>query len=76
MGNKENQDWKYFKLVVTTDFLGHKKNPNYKTFVADLLKNYKLFGCNMNAKVNFLHSHLNYVSQNLETMSEDQEKRF
>lgn len=71
---KEKNAWNSFKLV--TGFLGNKKDPNYKTLVADLLRNYKILGCNMSVKVHFLHSHLDYFPENLGAVSEEQGERF
>lgn len=64
MEMKEKNACISFKLVVT-GFIGIKKDPNYKTLVAEVLQNYKTLGCNMSIKVHFLHSHLDYFSQNL-----------
>lgn len=72
---KEKAAWTSFKLVVT-GFLGNKKDPNYKTIVADMLDNFKKLGCNMSIKVHFLHSHLDYFPANLGDVSEEQGERF
>lgn len=75
METKERAAWTSFKLVVT-GFLGNKRDPNYKTIVADMLDNFKKLGCNMSIKVHFLHSHLDYFPANLGDVSEEQGERF
>lgn len=66
--------WKSFKPVVKGS-LGNKKHPNYKPFVADLLKIWQLLGGNMSIKIHFFHLYLNYSSENIGAASEDQEER-
>lgn len=46
---------------VVFNFLGNKKNPIMKV----MLQSFKQIGCNMSVKVHFLHSHLNYVPDDL-----------
>lgn len=75
MNEKEKTAWLSFKLVVT-GFLGNKKDPNYKSIVADMPENFKQLGCNMSLKVHFLHSHLDYFPENLGAVSEEQGERF
>ena len=75
MESKEKAAWLSFKQVVTS-FLGNKKDPNYKSIVADMLKNFMKLGCNMSIKVHFLHSHLDYFPENLGAVSEEQGERF
>ncbi|GFX31140.1 uncharacterized protein TNCV_2026431 [Trichonephila clavipes] len=72
---KGKNAWNSFKLVVK-GFLGNKKDPNYKSLVAELLQNYKILGCNISVKVHFLHSHLDYFPENLGAVSEEQGERF
>ncbi|GBL90486.1 hypothetical protein AVEN_179413-1 [Araneus ventricosus] len=64
-----------FKLVITS-FLLNKKDPNYKSIVEEMIKNFKILGCSMSLKVHFLDSHLDYFSENLDTVSEEQGERF
>lgn len=75
METKEKNAWISFKKTVT-GFLENNKDPNYKTIVADLLKHYKVLGCNMSVKVHFLHSHLDYFPENLGAVSKEQGERF
>ena len=42
----------------------------------ELLASLQELRCNMSVKVHFLHSHLDYFSENLGAMSEDQGERF
>lgn len=57
-------------------FLGNIKDALYKTIVKRNLAAYKSLGCNMSLQVHFLHSHVDYFSENLGTYSEEQVERF
>jgi hypothetical protein len=48
-----------FKRVVTK-FLGNNKDPQYVTIVANMLEKFKILGCLMSLKVNFLNSHFDF----------------
>ncbi|GBM91236.1 hypothetical protein AVEN_258597-1 [Araneus ventricosus] len=63
------------KLGITS-FLGNKKNPNYKSMVEEMIKNFKILGCSMSLKVHFLDSHLDYFPENLGEVSDEQGERF
>ena len=52
------------------------KAENYINLVDTLLTKYEALGCNMSAKVHFLHSHVNYFPANFGEMSEEQGERF
>ncbi|GFV79149.1 uncharacterized protein TNCV_2613351 [Trichonephila clavipes] len=80
----EPEEWRLFidsskrslkAVLLHNGFLGNKKDPNYKALVAELLQNYKILGCNMSAKVHFLHSHLDYYPENLGAVSEEGTRR-
>ena len=64
MEKNEREAWKSLKLIITR-FLGNKEDPNYKSIVEEMLKNFKILGCSMSLKVHFLDSHLGYSSENL-----------
>ncbi|KRZ95936.1 hypothetical protein T08_7872 [Trichinella sp. T8] len=49
---------------VVKRFLGKKKDPEYGRLVNVMLENFKKLGCNMNLKLHFLHSHLDFFPQN------------
>ncbi|GBN54563.1 hypothetical protein AVEN_204493-1 [Araneus ventricosus] len=53
METNERKAWESFKLVITS-FLGNKKDPNYKSIVEEMIKNFKILGCSMSLKVHFL----------------------
>lgn len=59
-----------------TNFLESHKDSDYKTLVATLLEKYQKLGCNMNIKLHFLDSNLNFLSENLGDFSEEQRERF
>jgi hypothetical protein len=48
----EKEVWIAFRSVVTK-FLGNNKGPDYVTIVANMLGNFKVFGCLMNLKFIF-----------------------
>ncbi|GBM80171.1 hypothetical protein AVEN_164847-1 [Araneus ventricosus] len=75
MDTNERKVWESFKLVITS-FLGNKKDPNYKSIVEEMIKNFKILGCSMSLKVHFLDSHLDYFPENLGAVSEEQGERF
>ncbi|GBO18319.1 hypothetical protein AVEN_116117-1 [Araneus ventricosus] len=71
----ERKAWESFKLV-TTSFLGNKKDPNYIAIVEEIIKNFKILGCSMILKVHFLDSRLDYFPENLGAVSEEQDEAF
>ncbi|GBL94200.1 hypothetical protein AVEN_163521-1 [Araneus ventricosus] len=75
LGTNERKAWESFKLGITS-FLGNKKNPNYKSIVEEMIKNFKILGRSMSLKVHFLDSHLDYFPENLGAVSEEQGERF
>ena len=58
------------------DFLGYHKVVNYQDVVQDLLTSYKTMGFNMNLKIHFLESHLNFFSEKLSEVSDEHDERF
>jgi len=75
MTTVEKNAWTSFKSVVSK-FLGNTKDPDYKSIVADLMKNLQLLGCNMSIKLHFLNAHIDYFPENLGSLSEEQGERF
>jgi len=75
MTTVEKNAWTSFKSVVSK-FLGNTKDPDYKSIVADLMKNLQLLGCNMSIKLHFLNVHIDYFPENLGSLSEEQGERF
>jgi hypothetical protein len=71
----EKNSWISFKSVVST-FLSNTKDPDNKSIVVDLLKILQVLGCNMSIKLHFLNSHIDYFSENLGSLSEEQSERF
>ena len=63
MNATEKEAWDSFADVVH-NFLGNKKNDNYK-IVERMLTAFQGQGCNMSIKVHFLHSHVDYFPENL-----------
>ncbi|KRY46321.1 hypothetical protein T03_5283 [Trichinella britovi] len=51
-------------LYIKLGFLGKKKDPEYGRLVNVMLENFEKLGCNMNLKLHFLHSHLDFFPQN------------
>ncbi|GBM61358.1 hypothetical protein AVEN_112241-1 [Araneus ventricosus] len=75
METNERKAGESFKLVIIS-FLGNEKDPNYKSIVEEMIKNFKILGCSMSLKVHFLDSHLDYFPENLGAVSEEQGERF
>ncbi|GBM83443.1 hypothetical protein AVEN_253787-1 [Araneus ventricosus] len=75
METNKRKAWESFKLVITS-FLGNKKEPNYKSTVEEMIKNFKILGCSMSFKVHFLDSHQAHFPENLGEVSEEQGERF
>jgi hypothetical protein len=75
MTEVEREAWIAFKSAVTK-FLGNNKNPDYVTIVANMLENFKVLGCLMSLKINFLKSHFDISPANLGAVSEEQGERF
>ncbi|GBN96417.1 hypothetical protein AVEN_10921-1 [Araneus ventricosus] len=73
METDERRAWVSFKLLITS-FLGNKKDPNYKSIVEEMIKNFKILGCSMILKI--LDSHLDYFPENLGAVSEEQGEIF
>ena len=67
--------WQSFKNV-SQNFLGNAKSEDYEYIVNELLENDKNVGCSMNRKLHFLHSHLDYLPQNVGDYSEEEGERF
>ena len=62
--------------VVSIGFLGIEKDPEYKKIIKELLIAYKALGCNKSLKIHFLHSHLDFLPQNIGAVSDEQGERF
>ncbi|GBM64901.1 hypothetical protein AVEN_30286-1 [Araneus ventricosus] len=75
METNERKVWESLNLVITI-FLVNKKDPNYKSIVEEMVKNFKILGSKMSLKVHFLDLHLGYFPQNLGAVSEEQGERF
>jgi hypothetical protein len=58
------------------NFLGNKKADNYTQLVEDMLFHFNRLGCNMSAKVHYLHSQLDRFPENLGDLNEEQGERF
>jgi hypothetical protein len=71
----EREAWMAFKSVVTK-FLGNNKDPDYVTIIANILKKFKVLGCLLSLKIHFFNSHLEFIPENLGTVSEEQGERF
>ncbi|GBM24589.1 hypothetical protein AVEN_26835-1 [Araneus ventricosus] len=67
--------WISFKKLAE-NFLGNHKAENYRQIVNNLLKAYKIMGCNMSLKFYFLHSHLDFFPENLGSVSDEHHEQF
>ena len=75
MNDLEKAAWLSFRDVCQ-NFLGNNKSDDYKTIVANMIRNYKCLGCLMSHKVHFMDAHLSYFPDNLGDYSEEQGERF
>ena len=66
MSPEEINEWIAFSQVVN-NFLGNTKSPQQKKLLKLCLITFT--NCNMNVKVRFLHSHLEYFPENLGALS-------
>ncbi|GBN32598.1 hypothetical protein AVEN_1725-1 [Araneus ventricosus] len=71
----EKAAWLVFKSVCT-HFLGNKKAANYEDLVGDMVKRFRVIGCNMSLKLHVLDSHRNFFPQNLGAISDEHGERF
>lgn len=60
---------------ICTSFLENNKEKNHEILVQNMLSAYEKLNCNMSLKAHFLHSHLDFFSENLGTVSDKQGER-
>ncbi|GBM17666.1 hypothetical protein AVEN_202829-1 [Araneus ventricosus] len=83
LSEAEKAAWLAFKSVCT-HFLGNKKAENYEDLFGDMVKCFRVIGCNMSytfwillwIKLHVLDSHLNLFPQNLDAISYKHGERF
>ncbi|GBM83394.1 hypothetical protein AVEN_242129-1 [Araneus ventricosus] len=75
LSEAEKAAWLAFKSVCT-HFLRNKKAENHEDFVGDIVKCFRVIGCNMSLKLHVLASHLNFFPQSLGTISDEHRERF
>ena len=61
---------------VAQNFLGNRKAANFVQVVQSMLDAYQRLGANMNAKLHFLHNHLERFPANCGDVSDEQGERF
>ncbi|GFO21298.1 hypothetical protein PoB_004780300 [Plakobranchus ocellatus] len=71
----ESEAWNAFKTICE-NFLGNKKDPNYKELVSNLLSSYQHLGARMSLKIHFLHNQLDFFPANLGAVSVEHGERF
>ncbi|GBM23497.1 hypothetical protein AVEN_153076-1 [Araneus ventricosus] len=71
----EKAVWLAFRAVCT-HFLGNKKAKNLEDLVRDMVKYFRVIGCNLSLKLHVLDSHLNFFPQNLGAISDEHGERF
>ena len=71
----ELRAWQAFKWLCA-NFLENAKLVFFRAGVEDLLEAYREMGYRMSLKMHFLHSHLNFFSENLGAVSEEQGEGF
>ena len=75
LNETERNAWLSLKRICK-DFLGYHKALNYQDVVQDPLTSCKAMGCNMNLKIHFLESHLDFFPENLSEVSDEHDERF
>ena len=75
LSDEKKFSWESFKSICE-NFLGNHLNYNYKQenyneIMDDLLKSYKIMGCNMSLKIHFLNTHLDFFPPNLAAVSNE-----
>jgi len=75
LNTTKKEAWLSFKDVVR-NFLGNKKNKNYKQIVAHMLIKFRKLGYLMSLKVHFLHAHLDKFPENLEITAKNRVNDF
>jgi len=70
----EKTAWDSFKFVVKV-FLGNRRAQNYEELENNLLQSYQKLGCNMSLKIHFLHSHLDFFTENCGAVSDEHGER-
>lgn len=63
-------------VAVFKNFLGNKKDDNYRTLVSDMLEAFKDAGVNMSLKIHILHSHLDFLPENLGDVNDEHGEHF
>ncbi|ENN71795.1 hypothetical protein D910_10242, partial [Dendroctonus ponderosae] len=63
-------------VKVCHNFLGNQKANNYRQIIRELISAYKALGCNMSLKIHFLHSHLDFVPENIGAVSDEHGEMF
>ena len=67
--------WKSFRPFVC-GFLGNKKEENFPQFMQCLLQNCHKLEWQMSLKIYLLYSHLRFLPENLEAISDEQGEKF
>lgn len=75
LSEAEKAAWLAFKSVCSR-FLGNKKAENYEDLVGDMVKCFRVIGCNMSLKLHFLDSHLDFFPETLGAISDEHGERF
>jgi len=72
---KKKEAWESFADLVHKSLV-NRKDDNYKRILGRVLIAHEAQGYQMSLKVHFLHSHLEYFPQNLDSYSQEQGERF
>ncbi|GBM25651.1 hypothetical protein AVEN_82767-1 [Araneus ventricosus] len=75
LSEAEKAAWLALKSVCT-HFLGNKEAVNYEDLVGDMVKCFRVIGCNMSLNQQVLDSHLDFFPQNLGAISDEHGERF
>ncbi|GBM61672.1 hypothetical protein AVEN_133457-1 [Araneus ventricosus] len=75
LSEAEKAAWLAFKSVCK-HFLGNKQAENYEDLFGDMVKYFRVVGCNMSLTLHVLDSHLNFFPRNLGAISDEHGERF
>ncbi|GBN29046.1 hypothetical protein AVEN_76315-1 [Araneus ventricosus] len=75
LSKAEKAAWLAFKSVCP-HFLRNKKSENHEDLVGDMVKCFRVIGCNMSLKLHVFDSHLNFFPQNLGAISDEHGEKF
>ena len=75
LASKEKRAWICFKNVIQ-NFIRRKSGNNYEELVQQMINENRDLECHMSLKVHFLDSHLEYLPESWNHVSDEHDERF